>query len=1086
VEGDLAAGKSVEPRQVRVLSGLGVRGRLLLAFFAVSAFAILGAAAAFYSFREFGDALRLITQQRTPAALKSQELARQVERIVAAAPALLTAASQAEKDTRAEEISSDEGALYNILADLTAAGVENSIIQGLESDVKRLNNNLTALDGLMNNRLLVGEQRKNILGEAIQAAAAVQQLLAPWSAVMDQAIVQWRRSKFDPALPLARRSEVDAEFDKSLAWLRALQASQLAASNASELLQRASTADTDSSVRVAGFRLQQTLNELERLASDFDPRLSSLMVEAITKLRPFAAGNESVPALRMREIALIIDGTKLLSENVTLSNSLTAKVENLTAAASKDIADANAKALSVVHLSTWVLVIAVVLSLISSTLIVWLYVGRNLIARLGELSDRTLRLAAGDLRSPLPQSGPDEIGQMARSLAVFRDTAIQMEEANLREITEARRRLTEAIEAISDGLSLYDADDRLVVSNSRYQELFPLQGGVMQPGTPFETIVRHAAEIGLIADTAGRVDEWVQERLQRHRNPSGTHIQHRNDGRWIRINEQRTANGGVVATYADITELKQREAQLAHLVHELEVARDAAQEASRTKSSFLANMSHELRTPLNAIIGVTEMLQEDARDLNRDDELEPLERVLRAARHLLALINDILDLSKIEAGKMDLHLERFPVASLIDDVVKTVEPMATKNGNRIVVQHPDTIGAIYADQIRVRQALMNLVSNASKFTSDGRITVSAKKTGEGRGERLILAVDDTGIGMTPEQVGKLFQEFTQADASTTRKYGGTGLGLAISRRFCQMMGGDISVESEVGRGSTFTIELPTQVTDENASEEPVPAEPAPSRVAATEVPLILVVDDDQTVRDVVCRYLEREGFAVAPADGGREGLRLARELNPAAITLDVNMPDLDGWTVLAAIKGDPSLAHIPVILMTIIDEKNRGFALGATEYLVKPVDRDTLVRVLRQMNSAMGGHILVVDDDEVGRHGMKVALENIGWRISEAYNGQVALEQLAQSRPDAILLDLMMPEMDGFEFLKEMRDNVGWRDIPVIVVTARELTDEDRDRLNGGVERVIPKTGRDEMLREVRSVLARCVERRHSEQVAVA
>jgi len=1084
MEGHLTVRPSVDQRQTGLLSRLGVRGRLLLAFVAVSAFAVLGAGAAFYSFREFGDALGLITQQRTPAALKSQELARHVERIVAAAPALLTAANQAEKNRRSEEITSDESSLYALLASLRAAGLEISVIQGLEADVKRLTDNLTSLDALVNNRLLVGEHKKNLLSDAVQAAAAMQQLLTPWSAVMEQAIAQWRRSRFDPTLPLARRGEVDAEFEKSLAWFQALQASQAAASNVSDMLQRASAADTDSSVRVFGFRLQQALNELERLSNDFDPRLRSLMVEAIAKLRPFAVGKDSVPDLRRRELTSIIEATKLLGENAELSKSLTAKVTSLTDAASKDIADANATALSVVRFSTWALLIAVALSLISSGLIAWLYVGRNIIARLTALSERMLTLAAGDLKSPLPQGGNDEIGRMAETLAVFRATAVEMEEANLREIRDARMRLTEAIEAISEGFSLYDAEDRLIVSNSHYKDLFPLQGGVMQPGTPFDTIIRHAADAGLIVEAAGRIEEWVQERTLRHKHPAGTHVQHRSDGRWIRISEQPTANGGVVATYTDITELKQREAQLADLVNELEVARDAAQEANRTKSSFLANMSHELRTPLNAIIGVTEMLFEDARDLKRDDELEPLERVLRAARHLLALINDILDLSKIEAGKMDVHLESFPIGPLIDEVVQTIGPLAAKNGNKIVVKH-GVIDSLYADQMRVRQALLNLTSNAGKFTNNGTVNVSTEQ----KGDRVEIAVEDTGIGMTSEQLGKLFQEFTQADSSTTRKYGGTGLGLAISRRFCQLMGGDIAVESELGKGSKFTIVLPLRGADGYANPIAVSTSDhtRAGAVIASESPLILVVDDDQTVREVVGRYLEREGFTVAFSDGGREGLRLARELNPAAITLDINMPDLDGWTVMAALKGDPALAHIPVVLMTIIDEKSRGFALGATDYLVKPVDRDALVRVLRQACGVMGGRLLMVDDDEIARRGMRLALEPQGWQIAEAANGQIALEQIKLGRPDAILLDLMMPEMDGFAFLEEMRCQDQWRDIPVIVITARELTAHDRDRLNGGIERIIQKTGRDELLRQVRDVLDRCVDRRRrGERIAVA
>ena len=324
-------------------------------------------------------------------------------------------------------------------------------------------------------------------------------------------------------------------------------------------------------------------------------------------------------------------------------------------------------------------------------------------------------------------------------------------------------------------------------------------------------------------------------------------------------------------------------------------------------------MSHELRTPLNAIIGVTEMLQEDARDLKREDEIEPLDRVVRAARHLLALINDILDLSKIEAGRMELHVESFSVAQTIDDVVKTVETLAAKNANRVVTDCSPALELMHADQTWVRQALLNILSNANKFTERGTITINARQQEEDGQSWITIAVTDSGIGMTAEQMGKLFQEFSQADSSTTRKYGGTGLGLAISRRFCQMMGGDISVESEPGRGSTFTIRLPRiagHVREVAATQDGL----ARSRSEASlDAPLILVVDDDQTVREVIKRFLERSGYAVVTASGGHEGLRLARELGPAAITLDVLMPNLDGWTVLAAIKGDPRAGaqHIP-------------------------------------------------------------------------------------------------------------------------------------------------------------------------------
>ena len=354
--------------------------------------------------------------------------------------------------------------------------------------------------------------------------------------------------------------------------------------------------------------------------------------------------------------------------------------------------------------------------------------------------------------------------------------------------------------------------------------------------------------------------------------------------------------------------LKTFAVQSALAIQNARLFRDVAEQgrqlqvASQLKSQFLANMSHELRTPLNAIIGVTEMLHEDARELSRDDELEPLERVLRAARHLLALINDILDLSKIEAGKIDLHVETFPIAPLVADVVATLETLALKNHNRVVADYASDIGTMTADQMRVRQALLNLASNATKFTENGTITVRVNRETQDARPWVTMAVTDTGIGMTPEQMARLFEEFVQADASTTRKYGGTGLGLAISRRFCQMMGGDIDVESEPGHGSTFTISLPA----DGGTLRGLRRRTTRSLRGRLHDLLRRHDPDRRRRRDrarVTGAHLTREGFSVVTASGGVDGLRLARQIHPGAITLDVMMPDMDGWTVLAASRA---------------------------------------------------------------------------------------------------------------------------------------------------------------------------------------
>jgi hypothetical protein len=456
-----------------------------------------------------------------------------------------------------------------------------------------------------------------------------------------------------------------------------------------------------------------------------------------------------------------------------------------------------------------------------------------------------------------------------------------------------------------------------------------------------------------------------------------------------------------------------------------------------------------------------------------------------SGKHLLALINDVLDLSKVEAGRMELYLEAFDVAGMLQNVVSTVEPLVEANANRLDVRAGADLGVMRADLTKVRQALFNLLSNAAKFTEHGVITLDAAREQDDRlqpGERdgvdwLTFRVSDTGIGMTPEQLERLFEAFSQADVTISRKYGGTGLGLALSRRFCQMMGGDITVESTYGVGSTFTIRLPAQPVVTQPALEPARAERVGSALtpAAPGESIVLAIDDEPAVLDLVQRFLSKEGFRVVTAASGEEGLKLARELLPHAITLDVLMPGMDGWTVLAALKADSALAGIPVIMMSIVNDKDMGYALGVSEYLNKPIERDALVAALRKyQRGGASSHVLVVDDDAVTREMLRRLMQGEGWTVSEAENGRVALARLAERTPALVLLDLMMPEMDGFQFVVEMQRNEAWRTIPVAVITAKDLTAEDRARLNGAVETILQKGAysRDELLVELRTLIA--------------
>ena len=537
--------------------------------------------------------------------------------------------------------------------------------------------------------------------------------------------------------------------------------------------------------------------------------------------------------------------------------------------------------------------------------------------------------------------------------------------------------------------------------------------------------------------------------------------------------------GSLKQLFGELTESKdkleekveQRTADLASAKTEAEEARAVAEEASRAKSTFLAKMSHELRTPLNAIIGYSEMLLEDVEASGQKEFIPDLQKIGASGQHLLSLINEILDLSKIEAGKMDLYLESLDVKRMIEEVVSTSQLLAEQNKNVLKVQWGDNLGTMYADLTKVRQSLFNLLSNACKFTERGTVSLDVSRDTLDGVDWLTFSISDTGIGMTEEQIDTLFQEFSQAEVSTTRKYGGTGLGLLLSKQFCQMMGGDIAVESELGIGSTFTIRLPAKVVDhkaELATLEEVRFEAGPEGAST-----VLVIDDDAMVLELMKRFLSKEGYRVVTAKGGEEGLRLARELIPDVITLDVVMSKMDGWAVLSALKGDSDLANTPVIMLTIMDDKSMGYRLGASDYLTKPINRDRLVAAVRK-HAPPFCRVLVVEDDAEMRELLQRFLQSEGWVVVEAQNGREALDRISENKPGLILLDLMMPTMDGFEFLEELRKHTAWLSIPVLVITAKDLTAEERRRLDGRVNKVLQKGayGRDELLAEVRDLVA--------------
>ncbi|HUG27439.1 MAG TPA: response regulator, partial [Gemmatimonadales bacterium] len=631
--------------------------------------------------------------------------------------------------------------------------------------------------------------------------------------------------------------------------------------------------------------------------------------------------------------------------------------------------------------------------------------------------------------------------------------AVALENARLFTAARREREYFEVLVRNSPvAIVVLNADHRILSCNPAFEQLYGYEQADIAGRILDDLITTDEARQEAVSYTVQAAEGRPVQGVGRRRRRDGSLVDVEILAVPVVIDGERVA---MMALYHDVTDLLD--------------ARRAAEAANQTKSHFLANMSHELRTPLNAIIGYSEMVEEEATDAGHSTYVPDLRKIQAAGRHLLALINDVLDLSKIEAGRMELHLETFELQPTIEAVASTVAPLIEKNANTLRLALSPGLGAMRADLTRVRQVLFNLLSNASKFTDHGEITLSAGRRSSPEGEVVVLAVADTGIGMTPEQQDRLFQAFSQADATTAAKYGGTGLGLAISRMFCEMMGGQISVDSTPGEGTTFTVVIPATVRE--AIEDPVQR---PLSADEGHAGTVLVIDDDPAARAITRRVLVREGYRVAEAADGEAGLLLVRELHPDLITLDVLMPGMDGWAVLSALKADPALASIPVILQTITEDRNMGFALGASEYLIKPIERKRLAALVkRYVPSPAAGPVLVVEDDEPTRALLVQALSRAGWTVVEAANGRHALEAIVSITPALILLDLMMPEMDGFEFLEALREDGRRSGIPVVVITAKTLTDADRRRLNGGVERVVQKHAldADALLAEVRAVV---------------
>ena len=529
----------------------------------------------------------------------------------------------------------------------------------------------------------------------------------------------------------------------------------------------------------------------------------------------------------------------------------------------------------------------------------------------------------------------------------------------------------------------------------------------------------------------------------------------------------------IIESESRLADLVESRAYLEAAKQEAEDAKSAAEAANRAKSAFLANMSHELRTPLSAVIGYSEMLEEEAEDAGQAVMLADLGKIKSNAKHLLHLINDVLDLSKVEANKMDVHAETVDVAAFLRDVAGTVDALVRKKSNTLAFDLGQDLGLISTDVTKLRQCLFNLIGNAAKFTEAGRITLGASRQARPDGAWLSFTVADTGIGMTPDQLARLFQRFVQADESTTRKYGGTGLGLALSKAFAKLLGGDIAVRSTAGEGTCFTVCVPAKMPEHTPGAADEEDGPARQDSDENESSLVVVIDDEAAQRELTTRFLRRQGFAVQTASDGLAGLELVRTHKPQVVLLDVMMPGMDGWTVLKTLKEDPETASIPVVMVSFVVDPALGTSLGADATVPKPVNWEELHGVLDRFHGS-AGKVLIVDDDADMHLRLRSALERNGWQVADAYNGAEALEHVERSRPELILLDLTMPVMDGFAFLHRLRVMPGCADIPVVVLSARDIAGSERSELEAA-DKVLRKdrTSMRDLTTEIRRLVTR-------------
>jgi signal transduction histidine kinase/DNA-binding response OmpR family regulator/HPt (histidine-containing phosphotransfer) domain-containing protein/methyl-accepting chemotaxis protein len=1095
------------------LKRIGVRGRLLLAFLGISAFAVLGAFAAVYSFFKIDNALDLITEERVPVALIAQELSREAERMLAMGPTMLSTTTLDEQDKLSDQMYATSDRLTELVEKLGETGVEPEAVAEIKNLVEVVSIHIIGLEGIFVNNLLLLERKEGLLLQLSTAHDEIEEFITLQAKIARAKVNELQQrldeSRADPALhrnfieQMSDSVDIVALLDEARTEIISVNGTllrvTLAKVSATESLTSAGPTSGDFPVLLAS--LESSFNNLGAIADQLDPSAGATLKSHISKFEKFSFGGHSLFRIRSLELDQLFEVKRQLASNAEFSRKLTEDVDDLISTTQKDIASATSQADAIQRFSTGILIAVVVFSIISSSLIVWLYVGRNLVARLTALSNSMREIAAGNLQAEIPSGGTDELSDMAIALNVFRDTAIEVEEASLREITDARQRLTAAIENITEGFSLYDADDRLVVYNDRYAKL--LYGDLnhsLKPGMSFESIIQGAVGRDLISDAKGRSEEWIEQRLDLHRDPGEPHLQLRKDGSWIRVSETKTDDGSTVAVYTDITELKLREEQ--------------AEAASLAKSEFLATMSHEIRTPMNGVIGMSGLLL----DTDLDSEQREFGEIIRhSAESLLSIINSILDFSKIEAGRLELEDQPFVMRDCLESAIDLLSNEASAKAiNLAYIIEDDVPESILGDVTRLRQIVINLLNNALKFTEEGEVVLSLSCRPLADADRVLNAppsddqnyelhfvVKDTGVGIPEDRMDRLFVSFSQVDASTARRYGGTGLGLTISKQLCELMGGTMWVKSQgvPGLGSEFHFTIHAPEVTSAAYDYLHETQP---NLAGKRV---LIVDDNETNRRILTLQTESWGMVPRTTASAGEALSWLRSGEQFAVgLLDMEMPEMDGLTLAREIRrfdaelasgaaGAQSAGGFPLVLLSSLTDRDamRQADDDFVEFaatLTKPIKPSPLFDVLaeifgeeesrgapramraasafdREMAEQLPLRILLAEDNAINQKlGIRL-LARLGYRADVAGNGFEALDALRRQPYDVVLMDVQMPDMDGLEATGHIVTEWPVEKRPRIIAMTANAMQGDREMcLEAGMNDYVSKPIRTEKLIE--------------------